>query len=70
MTATGLFGRVGEFSPEQETFLCYVERMDMFFMENNIVEEQGEGNDKANLAVQKRKRAIFRLRLDQKHILH
>jgi len=31
----------------------------MFFMANNIVEEQGEGNEEANLAVQKRKRAIF-----------
>ena len=59
MAATGLFGRVGEFSPERETFRSYVERMDMFFMANNIVEEQGEGNDEASLAVQKRKRAIF-----------
>ena len=31
----------------------------MFFMANNIVEEQGEGNEEANLAVQKRKGAIF-----------
>lgn len=59
MAATGLFGRVGEFRPERETFCSYVERMDMFFMEKNIVEEQGEGNEEANLAVQKRKRAIF-----------
>lgn len=31
----------------------------MFFMANNIVEEQGEGNEEANLAVRKRKGAIF-----------
>ena len=46
MAATGLFGRVGEFSAERESFRSYVERMDMFFMANNIVEE-------ANLAVKK-----------------
>ena len=59
MAATGLFGRVGEFGPERESFRSYAERMDMFFMANNIVEEQGVGNKEANLAVQKRKRAIF-----------
>ena len=62
MEATGLFGRVGEFRPERETFRSYVERMDMFFMANNIVEEQGEGNEEANLAVQK-KRAIFQIEI-------
>jgi len=65
MAATGVFGRVGEFSPERETFRSYVERMDMFFMANNIVEEQGEGNEEANLAVQKRKRAIFLIEIGQ-----
>ena len=59
MAATGLFGSVGEFSPERETFRSYVERIDMFFMANNIVEEQAESNEEANLAVQKRKHAIF-----------
>ena len=39
MPAIGLFGRVGELSPEQETFRSYVERMEMFFMAKNIVEE-------------------------------
>ena len=39
MAGIGLFGRVGEFSPEQETFCSYVERMEMFFMANNIIEE-------------------------------
>ena len=57
MAATGLFGRVGELSPERETFRSYVERM--FFMANNIVEELGEDKEEANLAVANRKRAIF-----------
>ena len=59
MAGIGLFGRVGEFSPERETFRSYVERMEMFFMANNIMEETGEGKEKANLAVANRKRAIF-----------
>ena len=59
MAATGLFGRVGELSPERETFRSYVERMKMFFMANNIVEELGEDKEEASLAVASRKRAIF-----------
>ena len=59
MAGIGLFGRVGEFSPERETFRSYVERMEMFFMANNIMEETGEGKEEANLAVANRKRAIF-----------
>ena len=41
MTSTntsGLFGRVSEFNVERETFSAYVERMEMFFTANNIVE--------------------------------
>ena len=49
-----------------ETLCSYVERMDMFFMANNIVEEQGEGNDEANLAIQKRKHAIFQIEIAPK----
>ena len=59
MAGIGLFGRVGEFSPERETFRSYVERMEMFFMANNIMEKTGEGKEEANLAVTNRKRAIF-----------
>ena len=59
MAGIGLFGRVGEFSPERETFRSYVERMEMFFMANNIMEETGEDKEEANLAVANRKRAIF-----------
>ena len=45
MTTTGLFGyNVGEFIAECETFNAYVERMEMFFMANNIVETTGEGS--------------------------
>ena len=34
----GLFGHVGEFNTERENFQSYVERMEMFFTANNIVE--------------------------------
>ena len=59
MTSTGLFGRVGEFIAERETFNAYVERMEMFFTANNIVETTGEGSTQANRVVAERKRAIF-----------
>ena len=51
--------RVGEFSPERDTFRSYVERMEMFFMANNTMEKTGEGKEEANLAVATTKRAIF-----------
>ena len=59
MASTGLFGRVGEFIAERETFNTYVERMEMFFTANNIVETTGEGSTQANRVVAERKRAIF-----------
>mgnify|MGYP001793494467 CR=1 FL=1 len=62
MTSTsvnGLFGRVGEFNPERETFNAYTERMEMFFTANNIIESTGEGSIQANQVVANRKRAIF-----------
>ena len=58
-SASGLFGRVGEFNAERETFNAYVERMEMFFTANNIVETGGEGSAEANRVVADRKRAIF-----------
>ena len=59
MATTGLFGRVGEFNPEREPFRSYVERIEMFFLANNIRERTGEGAEAANLLVAERKRAIF-----------
>ena len=62
MTSTnmsGLFGRVGEFDVARETFSAYVERMEMFFTANNIVEITGEGSAATNQVVANRKRAIF-----------
>lgn len=59
MAGSGLFGRVGEFNSERETFRSYVERMDMFFLANNILETPGEDNEANNLVVRARKRAIF-----------
>ena len=38
---SGLFGRVGEFYVARETFSAYVERMEIFFTANNIVEITG-----------------------------
>ncbi|CAB3983485.1 Hypothetical predicted protein [Paramuricea clavata] len=58
-TAGGLFGHVGEFNSERETFKSYVERMEMFFTANNIVETPGEENEGANQLVKDWKRAIF-----------
>ena len=57
--ANGLFGRVGEFLPERKTFNAYLERMEMFFTANNIVESTGEGSAQTNQVVANRKRAIF-----------
>ncbi|XP_070531592.1 uncharacterized protein [Ptychodera flava] len=56
---TGLIGKLGEFLPERETFSSYVERMEMFFVANGIVEKPGEGHDDNNETVRDRKRAIF-----------
>ena len=58
-SASGLFGRVGEFNAERETFNAYVERIEMFFTANNIVETTGEGSTQTNRLVADRKRAIF-----------
>ena len=59
MTSTGLFGSVGEFIAERETFNAYVERMEMFFTANNIVKTTGVGGTQANRVVAERKRAIL-----------
>ena len=48
MTSTGLFGRVGEFIAEHEMFNAYMERMEMFFTANNIIETTGEGSTQGN----------------------
>ena len=59
MAASALFGRVGEFSSERETFRSYVERIEMFFTANGIVEVTGEDHEAANQLVKDRQRAIF-----------
>ena len=56
---SGLFGRVGEFDFDRETFSAYVERIKMFFTANNIVEITGEGSAATNQVVANTKRAIF-----------
>jgi hypothetical protein len=55
----GFIGRVGEFVGEKETFRSYVERMDMFFMANGVVEVGDGDHDAADAVVVDRKRAIF-----------
>ena len=47
------------FNVERETFNAYVERIEMFFTANNIVETTGEGSTQTNRVVADRKRAIF-----------
>ena len=59
MASTGLFGRVGEFIAERETFNAYVERMEMFFTANNIVETTGEGSTQANRVHRSWRRGLF-----------
>ena len=59
MTSTGLFGGVGEFIAERDTFNAYVERMEMFFTANNIVETTGEGSTQANRVVAERENELY-----------
>ena len=59
MTSSGLSSRVAEFIAELEMFNANVERMEMFFMANNIFETTGEGSTQANRVVAERKQAMF-----------
>ena len=52
-------GRVGEFSKDAETFTAYVERMEMFFTANNVVETPGSENVTANQRIVQQRKAIF-----------
>ena len=52
-------GGVGEFCQEKETFSAYVERMEMFFTANNIVDTPTSEHVAANHRVTAKKRAIF-----------
>lgn len=54
---SGLIGRLGEFQQNRGTFGAYVERMEMFFTANNIVETESDGSDRVQITV--RQRAIF-----------
>ena len=51
-------GRVGEFCWDKETFCAYVERMEMIYTANNIVETPGTEHVAANRRVAEQK-AIF-----------
>ena len=52
-------GRVGEFCRDKETFCAYVERMEMFYTANNIVETLGTEHVASNRRVAEQKKAIF-----------
>ena len=52
-------GRVGEFCHDKETFCAYVERMEMFYTVNDIVETPVTEHVVANRRVTKQKKAIF-----------
>ena len=52
-------GRVGEFCRDKETFCAYVERMEMFYTANNIVETPGTEHVASNQRVIEQKKAIF-----------
>ena len=57
--ASGLFGRVGEFNAQRDTFFAYEERMEMLLTANNILETKGEESAQANRVLADRKLAIF-----------
>ena len=59
MATSALFGKVGEFSPEREVFNAYVERIEMFFAANGIVEMAGDDHEEENEKTRDRQRAIF-----------
>ena len=58
-SASGLFGDVGEFNAEHQTFNAYVEMMKMYFTAIIIVVSKGEGRTQANRVVADGKRVIF-----------
>ena len=68
--ASGLFGRIGEFNVARETIIAFVERMEMFFIANNIGETAGEGSAAANRVLANRKRANFPYRCGTRGILN
>ena len=59
MAGRALLGKVREFSPERETFSAYVERIEMFFTANGIIEAAGQDHEVTNELVKDRQRAIF-----------
>ena len=58
---TGYIGHLGTYEKSKETFSSYMERADMFFKANNIVETSGEGETvtATNNAVHERMKAIL-----------
>ena len=58
---SGYIGRLGEFQQSRETFSTYVERLELFFDANNIVEldTTDEESVRKNCEVQTKMRAIF-----------
>ncbi|XP_064645931.1 uncharacterized protein K02A2.6-like [Lineus longissimus] len=59
--AHAYIGAVGAFNHSKETFDAYAERLDMFFLANNIIELPGKTENQiaARAAVVQRKKAIF-----------
>ncbi|XP_072177830.1 uncharacterized protein [Diadema setosum] len=58
---SGYIGRLGEFQQSRETFSAYVERLELFFAANNIVEIDAtdEESVRKNCEIQTKMRAIF-----------
>ena len=65
--ASTYLGGVGEFSSQKETFRQYVERMQMFFIANDIVEPEGADQAEARGKVKLRKKAIFLAEIGAEH---
>jgi len=58
---TGIIGVVGQYDHVKETLVSYTERLEMFFLANNILEVAGNSEEQiaARKAVSERKKAIF-----------
>ena len=59
MAARAYFGTVGGFDSTRETFSAYVERFELFFEANDLVLLGGAGNNEADAATGRKRKAIF-----------
>ena len=56
--ASPLLGAIGEFEPSKETFTVYLERLDQFFVANNIGSYPTSASEAVIAAAEKKKVAL------------